>query len=152
MNASAVIVKVLSLFLALVLGPGEGAVKVQTVPEVTYDGKAIVLLSSKDPVTLQCTIVPVSGELSTNWFIRRRGSGSTEQVKIGGFVINGNLSQTLTIVNITQDLDRAEISCGTDMDNRPGVFLLGFPGEIIYNNNNNILLNMYNRNNNKNSP
>ena len=102
-------------------------------PEPDYMGRAVIILPEEKnaTVSVQCVSFQDGNLRVTFWFIQRFGERQPEPIFLSStqFVRSGGVNQILTIVNITQDLDRAEIWCGpVDVQIEPR-FLLGFEGD-----------------------
>ena len=92
----------------------------ETIPE----GGSTVTGSEGERVTFYCRVLNEANgtQVTTEWFIQRRDSGSFQTIISGSdFNITGDplpnpAGQTyqtnLTILSLTSDLDRANLSCG----------------------------------------
>ena len=126
--------KLLVLFLVVVFSSKIDATVFYTVtfPEPDYDNRTVIILPEKEnaTVTFQCITYQDGGLQDTSWFIQPYGASQPESIlNFPQFVRSGAQSQNLTIVNVTTDLDRAEVWCGPAVGQVEPRFLLGFEGE-----------------------
>ena len=102
-------------------------------PEPDFGRRAVIILPQEEnaTVSVQCISFQDGALRLTFWFVQRSRDSTPQSIPIysSQFVRNGHTGEILTIVNITQDLDRAQIWCGPIDDLIESRFLLGFEGD-----------------------
>ena len=128
--------KLLVLFFVVVFSSRANAAIFSTVtyPEPDYENRTVIILPEEEnaTVTFQCVAFQDGGLRDTFWLIQPYGASEMELESILDFpqiVRSGPQFQNLTIVNITSNLDRAQVWCGPAEGQLQPRFLLGFEGK-----------------------
>ena len=127
--------KLCVLLVVLALSPRTDAVNFDTViqPEPDFGDKAVIILPEEEnaTVSMQCVALQDDQLRITFWFIQRLGDDTPKSISLNNtrLVRSGFANSNMTIFNIAQDLERAQIWCGPVDDQIHSRFLLGFEGD-----------------------
>ena len=123
-----------TLLVMLVLSSRTDAVPTTEIqPEPDYNGLEVIVLHEEENATVSFTCVSFQDDQLRNtiWFVQRAEDTDKISIPLNStqFVRSGPENRNFTIVNITQDLDRARVFCGPGEGINEPRFLLGFGGD-----------------------
>ena len=126
--------KLCVLLVVLVFSSRTSAVpSTQIQPEPEYNDLAVIILPEEENATVTFTCVSFQDDQLRNtiWFVQRPEDTDKIPIPLNStqFLRSAPENRNLTIVNITQDLDRARVFCGPGEGLTVPRFLLGFKGD-----------------------